>query len=170
MEAAPTNAQGFANPWQWMCPPWKLRQQYRAAPCVLGGHSSSGPYPGPWMQSLVFLQDTTARTVSPDSAARLAWRHKKHVVDEVVDQRVGTAQKPNQVWMMIGGEIDGGCEGKNAWDLAIHTFVPRMLDLEVIDRDNRKPEAVCKLQGPSDAEFDYLGYPLRIQGFMNAIT
>lgn len=64
----------------------------------------------------------------------------------------------------------GGWEGKNAWDLAVCTFVPRILDLRVIDWDDHKREAVHKLQESLDAKFDYLGSPLSMYNFKNAIS
>jgi hypothetical protein len=32
-----------------------------------------------------------------------------------------------------GGDIDGGCPGKNAWDDAIRCLVPRILDMSIIE-------------------------------------
>lgn len=46
--------------------------------------TSSGPYPGPWMHAPILLLDTIATTVSLDYGVRLAQRHKKCVVEEVV--------------------------------------------------------------------------------------
>jgi hypothetical protein len=49
------------------------------------------------------------------------------------------------------------------------TFVPRMLDMSIVDWDSHKPESLKKLQDALDSEFEYLGNPLSMVGFRNAI-
>ena len=47
--------------------------------------------------------------------------------------RIVEGLKPQQVYMKLGGDIDGALEGKNAWDDAVRTFVPRMLDNNIVN-------------------------------------
>jgi hypothetical protein len=41
--------------------------------------------------------------------------------------------KPKKLRVKDGGDIDGGCPGKNAWDDAIRCLVPRILDMSIIE-------------------------------------
>jgi hypothetical protein len=61
------------------------------------------------------------------------------------------------------------CLGKTAWDDAIRGLVPCILDLSVVEWEGQKPEAVQKLRDKLDAEFEYTGNPLSMQGFRNAV-
>ena len=51
----------------------------------------------------------------------------------------------------------------------MHTYVPRILDMSVIDWDKQKPEAVEKLRQTLDHNFEYLENELSELGFYNAI-
>jgi hypothetical protein len=59
--------------------------------------------------------------------------------------------------------------GKNGWDDAMRGLVPRILNLSVVDWDAQKPEAFEKLRNRLDAKFEYVGNPLSMQGFRNAV-
>jgi hypothetical protein len=80
-----------------------------------------------------------------------------------------SGRKPRQITIQPGDEVDGACPGKNAWDDTIRALVPRILDLNVVDWEGQKPESVQKLRDHLDAEFEYVGNPLSIQGFKNAV-
>ena len=49
------------------------------------------------------------------------------------------------------------------------TYVPRILDMSVIDWNKQKPEAVEKLRQTLDHNFEYLENELSVLGFRNAI-
>jgi hypothetical protein len=51
----------------------------------------------------------------------------------------------------------------------VRTFVPRMLDINIVDWDNYKPKSLRRLREALDAEFEYVGNPLSMVGFRNAI-
>jgi hypothetical protein len=71
--------------------------------------------------------------LSPDSAARIDRCQKRKVYDcRKRDCRI-VGKKPHQLEVKIGGEIDAGCDGKNAWDAALRLHVPRVLDISIID-------------------------------------
>ena len=51
----------------------------------------------------------------------------------------------------------------------MRTYVPKFLDMSVIDWDKQKPEAVEKLRNAMDSSFDYSGNDLSTLGFRHAI-
>jgi hypothetical protein len=104
-----------------------------------------------------------------DSAARVGRRQKRKLNDDVAAERSSSGRKPRQITMQSGGEIDGACLGKTTWDDAVRGLVPRILDLSVVEWEGQKPEAVQKLRDKLDAEFEYIGNPLSMQGFRNAV-
>jgi hypothetical protein len=68
-----------------------------------------------------------------------------------------------------GGEIAGGCEGKNAWDATVRTNVPRTLDMSIMLWKEQSLDAIMELREQLDREFEYVGYQLTVQGFRNAV-
>ena len=71
--------------------------------------------------------------------------------------------------MKASGGIDGGCEGKNAFDEALRSFVPRILDVSVLKWKLLHSSSVEKMRSAIDNEFDYLGHNLSDLGFKNAV-
>jgi hypothetical protein len=67
------------------------------------------------------------------------------------------------------GDIDRACDGKNAWDNAVRTFVSRILDISIVECEHHKAEFLKKLREALDSEFEYVGGELSRQGFRNAI-
>ena len=49
-----------------------------------------------------------------------------------MDLRRSGGQKPYTLRMKGGGGIDGGCEGKNAFDEALRNLVLQILDVSVL--------------------------------------
>ena len=47
--------------------------------------------------------------------------------------RSNAGKKPNQLHMKAGGFVDQASDAKNAWDCAIRSLVPRILDMSVIE-------------------------------------
>jgi hypothetical protein len=76
-------------------------------------------------------------------------------------------RKPEQILVTPGGDVDPAV--KNAWDSAVKTFVPKILDMSIVDWDSYKPKSFKKLRDALDSEFEYLGNPLSMVGFRNAI-
>jgi hypothetical protein len=68
-----------------------------------------------------------------------------------------------------GGDIDRGCTGKNVWDDAIRSLVPRILDISIVEWEAHKSTAVEKLRNALDADFEYVPQTLSQRGFRNAI-
>jgi hypothetical protein len=73
------------------------------------------------------------------------------------------------VKVKAGGGIDGGCEGKNEFDEALRTLVPRILDVSIVRWKDQLPQSVEKLRSALDAEFEYVGTNLSEKGFKNAV-
>ena len=175
-EAAPTNVV------PWMQPPWaptasNQQQQWmmgQGAPWMMG-------QPGPWMMGQQFLgpwlqpqQAPTAHasedaTPKVESEARAATRAIRKEMEERVDARRNQGQKPHRVRVKVGGGIDGGCEGKNEFDEALRSLIPRILDVSCVKWKDQPPNSVEKLRNAIDSEFEYLGNHLSDKGFKNAV-
>jgi hypothetical protein len=138
--------------------PWMM-------PSALG----SMPYPGLCWPPNAHIEGPPRRTGNNESIARAARRQKKKIDDEVATERSSAGRKPRQIGVQAGGEINGACPGKNSWDDANRGLVPRILDLSVVDWEVQKPKAVQKLHDRLDAEFQYVGNPLSMQGLRNSV-
>jgi hypothetical protein len=77
------------------------------------------------------------------------------------------------IWMhdkkKISVACDGGCEGKNEFDEALRSLVPRILDVSILKWKDQSPSSVDKLRSAIDNEFEYLGTNLSEKGFKNAV-
>lgn len=78
--------------------------------------------------------------------------------------------KPARVEILENGDIDQSCEGKPAWDEAVCTVVPTILDMSVVEWGKQKSKAVQKLKEALDEEFEYVGHPLSMLGLRTSIT
>jgi hypothetical protein len=119
-------------------------------------------YPTMWMQVLVPHDNN----VKPESAARAGRRHKRREYENATANRSIVEHKPNQLHIKLGGYVDQGSEAKNAWDDAIQSLVPRLLDIEW---EGQRPESLQKLREALDQEFDYLGCLLSMRGFRDVM-
>jgi hypothetical protein len=78
-------------------------------------------------------------------------------------------KKPHQVRMKLTGDLDGACDGNNVWDDAVKTFVPRILDINVIEWEHYKTDSMNKLKEALHSEYEFIGGELSRQGFCNSI-
>ena len=141
---------------QWMMgqpPPWMMGQ------------------PGPWMQPQQRRPDMSSEGPSTraESEARAARRAIRKEMEERVDARRNQGQKPHRVRVKAGGGIDGGCEGKNEFDEALRSLVPRILDVSCVKWADQPPNSLEKLRSAIDNEFEYVGQHLSERGFKNAV-
>jgi hypothetical protein len=134
-------------------------------PWMMGGQSGGMPYGNPWMM-LPHAADVGAR---PDSAARANRRQRRNDYDVSTTSRTTGGQKPNKLRVKEGGDIDGACPAKNAWDDAVRSLVPRILDMSIIEWEAQRSAAVEKLRDALDADFEYVPMTLSQRGFRNAI-
>jgi hypothetical protein len=123
-------------------------------------------YPTPWMPP---VRPPSPADVTPKSAPRALRRRRQNEYDSSVSERGSMGMKPQQVVVKAGGDIDTIFEGKNAWDSVVRTFVPRLLDISVVNWESHRPESLKKLQDALDGEFEYVGHPLSMLRFRNAI-
>jgi hypothetical protein len=122
-------------------------------------------FANPWMV-ISHTADVGPRQDSVDRANR---RHKRREYKAAALSRTTGGHKPNKLRVKEGGDIDGGCSGKNAWDDAVRSLVPRILDMSIIDWEAQKTAAVEKLRGALDEDFEYEPVTLSQRGFRNAI-
>ena len=123
-------------------------------------------FPGPWpTQGAV-----EATPLSQDSEDRFSRRKRRNAYEKQSRQRAAAGAKPNCVYVLPRGEVDGGSEGKNAWDEAIRELVPKIMDMSVVEWSKHPPHRVKKLRDALDSEFEYVGNPLSMAGFRAAIT
>ena len=106
---------------------------------------------------------------SQDSEDRFSRQKRKNEYDFGSRQRASSGTKPNCVFVMEGGEVDGGCKGKNAWDKALRDLVPKCLDMSVVSWKKHRPHTLKKLRAALDNKFEYLGNPLSMLGFRTSV-
>jgi hypothetical protein len=46
----------------------------------------------------------------------------------------------------MGGDVDGGCDGKNVWDDVVRTLILWILDVSVIEWDHHVPASLEMLK------------------------
>src|ERR1700738_278932 len=104
--------------------------------------------------------------LKPKSEARAARRAHKKVIEEKMDARLAVGQN---VRVKANGGIDGGCEGKNEFDEALRSLVPRILDVSCVTWKDQSPCSIEALKSAFDKEFEYVGNNLSSIGFENAV-
>ena len=147
---------GYNHSWQWV----PSGQWVPQAPMQGNQWSAGGPLAG----GAYLAGDATT-----DSVERATRRLKRALYEEGSRDRKKAGTKPHSISVQADGEIDGGCAGKNAWDRSVRVYVPKILDMSVIDWEKQRPEAVDKLRDALDKDFEYLNYDLSMIGFRNAI-
>jgi hypothetical protein len=71
--------------------------------------------PGPQYMQLPPMVEAHMQTqLAPDSIGRGSRIRKRPGVDQVVQKRIAAGQKSYTLRVKVGGEIAGGCPGKNA--------------------------------------------------------
>jgi hypothetical protein len=104
-----------------------------------------------------------------DASTRGSRRHQHALYEHGKGERTKAGKKPHRISVTPAGEIDAACAGKNYWDSLVRTYVPRILDMSVIDWEKQRPQAVQKLRQTLDHNFEYLGNELSVMGFRNAV-
>jgi hypothetical protein len=82
------------------------------------------PYPRLCWPPNALAEALAGRAGNSKSAARAARRQKRKLNDEAVAERSTSKRKPCQITAQPGGEVDGACLGKNAWDDTVRALVP----------------------------------------------
>ena len=125
----------------------------------------------PWMQSqpAPAAPPNQGPNLKPESEARASRRAHKKEIEVSVDTRRAVGQKPQKVRVKACGGIDGGCKGKNEFDEALRSLVPRILDVSCVRWEEQFPSNIEKLKNVLDNEFEYLENNLSERGFKNAV-
>ncbi len=76
---------------------------------------------------------------------------------------------PHKVQVTRHGKIDGACEGKDAWDGAIRSLAPRILNMVVVTVTEQDPVDMARLRLQLDGKFEYLGGELSAAGFRDYV-
>ena len=152
----PATGMGQQNPWlmgQHM--PWMMGQSY----------------PSQWIPPPPVADERTkaAPQVRNESEARAGRRAARKEVETSVELRRSGGHKPHTLRVKASGGIDGGFEGKNAFDEALRSLVPRILDVSCLTWKMQNPGSVEKLRAALDNEFEYLDHPLSNVGFQNVV-
>jgi hypothetical protein len=89
--------------------------------------------PGPqYIQPPPMVEAHMQTQLATESTIRVSRRCKRMGVDVAMQGRTAVGRKPHMLRVKAGGEIVGGCPGKNAWDATVRTSVPRMLDMSIL--------------------------------------
>jgi hypothetical protein len=103
---------------------------YTSPPRAMPEQSSALLFPNSWAPPPQFIEESVTTQLNEDSIARANWQLKHKQYDRVRGK--GTS-KPHHIRVKDGGEIDAGCLGKNAWDDSVRGYVPKMIDISIID-------------------------------------
>ena len=136
------STQCYGQPgWSWMSGPW-MPGALQAPPMWPSGMAAA--FPGAWPTQGV----VEATLLSQDSEDRLSQRKRRkrrNAYEKKSRQWAAAGAKPNRVYVLPGGEVDGGSEGKNAWDESIRELVPKIMDMSVVEWSKHPPHRVKKL-------------------------
>ncbi len=107
--------------------------------------------------------------VKLENIARLVCETNQKENDATSEVRQLVGQKLHKIWVRLGGDINGRCDGKNAWDETIRTLIPQILDINVMEWEGHKLESLDKLKAGLDKEFEYMDNELSLVGFRNVV-
>jgi len=108
-------------------------------------------------------------SVKAESITRTTGRTMKKESDATSDARLAIGKKSHKIHIRARGNMDGCCEGKNAWDDAMRTLIPRILDTNVIKWEGHEPESLNKLRVALNKKFEYMENELSTRGFKNVV-
>jgi hypothetical protein len=122
-----------------------------------------------YMQPPPMVEAHMQTQLAPDNIGRGSRILKRLSVDQVVQEKTAAGRKSYTLRVKAGKEIAGRCPGKNAWDAAVRTSVPRTLDMSVLSWKEQSLDAIAELREHLDRDFEYVGYHLTEFGFRNAV-
>ncbi len=87
-------------------------------------------------------QSEASPLVKPKSVIRaMQWIVKKDN-DVVVEVRQAIGQKPHEIKVKVGGDIDGRCTCKNVWDELMWIVLPHILNINILQWDGHNPKSL----------------------------
>ncbi len=96
-------------------------------------------------------------------------RASKRAIKFEATERREKGLPPHKVQVTRHGKIDGACEGKDAWDGAIRSLAPQILNMAVVMVTEQDPIDMARLHLQLDGKFKYLGGELSAAGFRDCV-
>jgi hypothetical protein len=103
------------------------------------------------------------------AGSRMQQRASKRVIEFEATERKEKGLPPHKVQVTRHGKIDGACEGKDAWDGAIRSLAPRVLNMAMVKVTKQDPVDMARLRLQLDGKFEYLGGELSVAGFRDCV-
>jgi hypothetical protein len=82
--------------------------------------------------SVPLIQQAPIPLVKLEGVAKATWKVVNKDNDSISDVCQVVGKKPRKIKIKVGGDTYGHCDGKNAWDEAVKTLIPRILDVSVL--------------------------------------
>jgi hypothetical protein len=96
-------------------------------------------------------------------------RASKRAIEFEAQERKEKGLPSHKVQVTRHGKIDGACEGKDAWDGAIRSLTPRILNMAVVKVTEQDPIDMARLRLQLDGKFEYVGGELSVAGFRDYV-
>jgi hypothetical protein len=103
------------------------------------------------------------------AGSRMQQRASNRVIEFEAIKRKEKGLPPHKVQVIRHSKIDGACEGKDAWDGAIRSLAPRVLNMAVVKVTEQDPVDMARLSLQLDGKFEYLGGELSAAGFRDCV-
>jgi hypothetical protein len=101
--------------------------------------------------------------------SRMQQRASKRAIEFEAQERKEKGLPSHKVQVTRHGKIDGACEGKDAWDGAIRSLAPRILNMAVVKVTEQDPVDMARLRLQLDGKFEYVGGELSAAGFRDCV-
>ncbi|CAK9191910.1 unnamed protein product [Sphagnum troendelagicum] len=99
------------------------------------------------------------------AGCRMQQRASKRAIEFEAQERKEKGLPGHKVQVTRHGKIDGACEGKDAWDGAIRSLAPRILNMAAVRVTEQDPVDMARLRLQLDGKFEYVGGELSDAGF-----
>jgi hypothetical protein len=101
--------------------------------------------------------------------SRMQQQASKRAIEFEATKRREKGLPPHKVQVTRHGKIDDACQGKDAWDGAIRSLAPRILNMVVVQVTEQDPVDMARLRLQLDGKFEYLGGELNVVGFRDCV-
>ena len=103
------------------------------------------------------------------AGCRMQQRASKRAIEFEAQERKEKGLPGHKVQVTRHGKIDGACEGKDAWDGAIRSLTPRILNMAAVRVTEQDPVDMARLRLQLDGKFEYVGGELSDAGFRDCV-
>ncbi|CAN5964797.1 unnamed protein product [Sphagnum jensenii] len=101
--------------------------------------------------------------------SRMQQRASKRALEFEAQERKEKGLPGHKVQVTRHGKIDGACEGKDAWDAAIRSLAPRILNMAMVRVTEQDPVDMARIRLQLDGKFEYVGGELSVAGFRDCV-